>query len=92
LYFYFFLHWFSDFTILIPLEYPAHFEKNKADFIRYKATIFRDCEEGLLLYWLFTEQFDIMASKWVDLEDKMTHDEKKALMLKRLRATLKEFD
>lgn len=71
-------------------EYPVHFEKNKDKFTKYKATIFRDCEEGLLLYWLFSKKFDIMADHWVDLEGKLNHAQKKELMLRRLRSTLKE--
>jgi len=58
-------------------DYPKHFEQNKDLFRKNQATIFRDCEEGLLLYWLFSEKFDIMADHWVDLENKMTHQEKK---------------
>lgn len=42
------------------------------------------------MYWLFTAQFDVMAEHWVDLEGKLNHAQKKELMLKRLRATLKE--
>lgn len=71
-------------------EYPKHFEKNKDDFKKYNATIFRDCEEGLLLYWLFSEKWDVMADHWVDLNDKLNHEQKKALILKRLRATIPE--
>lgn len=70
-------------------EYPEHFEKNKELFIKNQATIFEDTEEGLLLYWLFSQKFDCMAEHWVDLENKLSHEEKKSLILKRLRATIK---
>jgi len=69
-------------------DYPKHFEDNKSEFIKYSATIFRDCEEGLLLYWLFSQKFDIMADHWVDLEGKLNHQQKKDLILSRLRATI----
>merc|ERR1712146_797843 len=48
-----------------------------------KATIFRDCEEGELLHWLLSKQWDVLAEHFVDLEDKMTHEQKKALLLER---------
>jgi len=67
-------------------------KKNKEEFKKNQATIFRDCEEGLLLYWLFSSQFDIMANHWVDLAGKLDHEQKKELILKRLRATLVEKD
>ncbi|EDQ84463.1 uncharacterized protein MONBRDRAFT_39277 [Monosiga brevicollis MX1] len=69
-------------------EYPAHYERNKANYAASKATIFRDCEEGELLHWLLSKQWDVLAEHFVDLEDKMTHEQKKALLLERLRATI----
>jgi len=68
-------------------EYPGHFEKHKAEFQKYQATIFEDTEEGMLLYWLFSQKFDLMADHWVDLSGKLTKEEKIALILRRLRAT-----
>jgi len=69
-------------------EYIKHFENNKEEFKLQNATIFRDCEEGLLLYWLFSQQWDVMANHWFDLTGKLTHQQKKDLILKRLRDTL----
>eukprot|EP00730_Choanoeca_flexa_P007079 TRINITY_DN12276_c0_g2_i2.p1 TRINITY_DN12276_c0_g2~~TRINITY_DN12276_c0_g2_i2.p1 ORF type:complete len:484 (+),score=102.14 TRINITY_DN12276_c0_g2_i2:130-1452(+) len=69
-------------------EYPAHYERNIPNYIKAKATIFRDCEEGLLLGWLLTKDWDKLAEHFVDLEDKMSHEEKKALLLERLKATI----
>jgi hypothetical protein len=48
----------------------------------------QECEEGELLYWLLSHQWDELANHFVDLEDKLTHEEKKALLLERLRATI----
>jgi len=70
-------------------EYPVHYEKNIDEFRKRQATIFQDTEQGMLLYWLFSQKFDLMADHWVDLENKLNHEEKKALILKRLRTTLK---
>lgn len=41
-----------------------------------------------MLHWLLSEQWDKLAEHFVDLENKMTHEEKKALLLERLRATI----
>lgn len=65
-------------------EMPATYEKNKHHYAAVTATIFRDCEQGMLLKWLWERNFDKMASHFVDLNDKLSHEEKKALILKRL--------
>lgn len=50
--------------------------------------LLQDCEEGLLLGWMLTKNWDEMAKHFVDLNGKMTHEEKKELILSRLRPTL----
>lgn len=69
-------------------EYPTLYEEYKKEYQKYNATIFTDCEEGMLLYWLFSEKWDTMAEHMVDLSGKMNHEEKKALCLERLRSQL----
>lgn len=64
---------------------PAHYEKNKDKYMESKASIFRDCEEGMMIYWMFSGLWDELADHYVDLTGKMTHDEKKELLLRRLR-------
>lgn len=63
---------------------PAHFEKHRADYAACNATIFQDTEEGKLLQCLFEKDWDTLAKHFVDLNGKMTHEEKKALIVKRL--------
>jgi fatty acid desaturase len=63
---------------------PAHFEKNRHHYAAVNATIFRDTEEGMLLKWLFENNWDKMAEHFVDLNGKMTREEKKALIIRRL--------
>jgi len=63
---------------------PAHFEAHRALYAAVNATIFSDTEEGKLLQWLFEQNWDMMAKHYVDLNDKMTHEEKKALIIRRL--------
>jgi hypothetical protein len=53
-------------------EYPAHYEQHKSEYIRNQATIFTDCEEGEMLYWLFSEKWDELASHFVDLQGLVT--------------------
>lgn len=64
---------------------PAHYEKNKDKYAEVTATIFRDCEEGLMIYWIFSGLWDELANHFVDLSGKLSHEEKKALILRRLR-------
>lgn len=64
---------------------PAHFEANKHKYEAVKATIFQDCEEGMIIYWMFSGLWDEMAKHFVDLSGKMTQQEKKDLLLRRLR-------
>jgi len=71
---------------LHPADYPKHYAKFEQEFARNQATIFRDCEEGTLLKMLLSEEWDEMAKKFVDLNGKMTHEEKKATILRRLRS------
>eukprot|EP00050_Salpingoeca_kvevrii_P006064 m.287215 g.287215 ORF g.287215 m.287215 type:complete len:443 (-) comp11730_c0_seq1:335-1663(-) len=65
-------------------EMPAHFESHKHLYQKYQATIFRDTEEGEMLYWMFAKKWDTMAEHFVDLSGKMTHQEKKDLIVRRL--------
>jgi len=69
---------------------PAHFEARKAQYAAVTATIFRDTEEGMLLKWLFQKDFDKMAEHFVDLDGRMTHAEKRALIVRRLRVIVGE--
>lgn len=41
-----------------------------------------------MLYWLFSAKWDDLAEHMVDLSGKLNHEEKKALMLERLRVRL----
>lgn len=69
-------------------EYPALYEENKEMYLKHNATIFRDCEEGMLLYWLLAAKWDDMAEHMVDLSGKMNHEQKKEMCMRRLRARL----
>lgn len=69
------LHW---------TEYKQHYEENVDKYEKYNATVFTDCEEGMLLYWLFAQKWDEMVDHFVDLSGKLSREEKKALLLKRL--------
>lgn len=71
-----FVHW-SD--------VPAHYEKTVHRYAEVTASVFRDCEEGEMVYWLFANKWDLLAEHFVDLNGKLTHEEKKAMLLERLR-------
>jgi len=65
-------------------EMPAHFEKNRHLYAAVNATIFHDTEEGMLLQWMFEQNWDAMARHFVDLNGKLTLEEKRALLVRRL--------
>ncbi len=69
-------------------EYEDNYKQNVDKYKKNKATIFRDTEEGMILFWILTQQWDKLASHFVDLEDKMTDQEKKDILLKRLQTKL----
>eukprot|EP00408_Alexandrium_pacificum_P068334 CAMPEP_0171160256 /NCGR_PEP_ID=MMETSP0790-20130122/3460_1 /TAXON_ID=2925 /ORGANISM="Alexandrium catenella, Strain OF101" /LENGTH=578 /DNA_ID=CAMNT_0011624777 /DNA_START=71 /DNA_END=1807 /DNA_ORIENTATION=- len=69
---------------------PAHFEAHREQYAAVNATIFRDTEEGMLLKWMFEKNFDKMAEHFVDLNNKLTREEKKALIMRRLRVIIGE--
>jgi fatty acid desaturase len=62
-----------------------HYEKQQHKYAEVNATIFQDCEEGMLIYWMFSGLWDEMANHFVDLNGKLSHNEKKELILRRLR-------
>eukprot|EP00929_Paragymnodinium_shiwhaense_P030283 TRINITY_DN17187_c0_g1_i1.p1 TRINITY_DN17187_c0_g1~~TRINITY_DN17187_c0_g1_i1.p1 ORF type:complete len:469 (+),score=79.21 TRINITY_DN17187_c0_g1_i1:101-1507(+) len=70
------VHW-TD----VPDQYWKDIDKYKA----CTATIFRDTEQGMLIKWLLGQEWDEMAKHFVDLNDKLTHDEKRELLIKRLK-------
>jgi len=62
-----------------------YYKKTEHLYAENQATIFRDTEQGEILMWLFTKNWDKMAAHFVDLNGKLTFEEKKALILRRLR-------
>jgi len=64
---------------------PEYYEKNIHKYAACTATIFKDCEEGMMIYWMFSGLWDEMATHFVDLSGKLSHEDKKALILRRLR-------
>lgn len=71
-------------------EMPAIYERNKSHYQAVTATIFKDCEQGMLLTWLFQKNWDMMAKHFVDLSNKLGHEEKMALLVRRLTYTVGE--
>uniref|UniRef100_A0A7S2HBV5 Fatty acid desaturase domain-containing protein n=2 Tax=Helicotheca tamesis TaxID=374047 RepID=A0A7S2HBV5_9STRA len=57
-------------------EAPKHFEMEKQKYVKCRATIFADCEEGQICYWMFSALWDEMANHFVDLLYVFTNGEK----------------
>lgn len=64
-----------------------HFEQKKDEFARYQGTIFQNCEQGEILFWILSDNWDELANHFVDLNNKMTVEEKKQLLLRRASVT-----
>eukprot|EP01091_Cochliopodium_minus_P020324 TRINITY_DN884_c1_g1_i1.p1 TRINITY_DN884_c1_g1~~TRINITY_DN884_c1_g1_i1.p1 ORF type:complete len:195 (-),score=58.75 TRINITY_DN884_c1_g1_i1:46-630(-) len=65
-------------------EIPDYFEKDKQTYAKHNATIFENLDEGRLVHLLFARDFDSMAKYFVDLNGKMSHQEKIDLIKTRL--------
>lgn len=70
-------------------EAPKHYEENKHIYAQNKATIFEDTEEGAMLFWMLSGNWDQLAAHFVDLDGKMTLAEKRALLLQRASFVIK---
>jgi len=64
---------------------PAHYRANQSHYEHHKATLFSDTEQGLLIKWLLTKNWDKMADHFVDISGKLSHSDKKDLIISRLR-------
>jgi fatty acid desaturase len=71
-----FVHW---------TDIPKFYEETKHKYSECTATVFRDCEQGLLVFWQFTSNWDELAKHFVDLNGKLTHKEKVELLVRRLK-------
>ena len=65
-------------------EIVDYYEKDKANYAKYNATIFEGLDEGRLVHYLFARDYDMMAKHFVDLNGKMNHQDKVELIKKRL--------
>lgn len=59
------------------------YEEHKAEYAANGATIFQDTEEGRMLFFMLTGNWDELAKSYVDLNGKMTHEDKKKLLIER---------
>lgn len=66
-------------------EVVKHYENHKDEYVRCRATVFRDCEEGQMLYWMLAQKWDELAAHFVDVRGELDHEGKKELILRRLR-------
>ncbi|KAI8905424.1 fatty acid desaturase family protein [Gorgonomyces haynaldii] len=68
-------------------EGASYFGSHLDEYKKNKATIFKKTEEGEILYLLLSKNWDKLADLFVDLSGQMTHEQKKDLLLTRLRYT-----
>jgi len=65
-------------------DYIKNYEEHIQEYIDSRATVFRDTEEGIMLYWMFSGKWDTLAEHFVDLQGKLNTEQKKELLLSRL--------
>ena len=69
-------------------EHPALYKKHQPDYIKFKATMFRDTHVFELFFLMILKDYDQMADKFVDPSGSMSMEEKDALVKARLRCCL----
>mmetsp|Transcript_27926 Transcript_27926/g.41558 ORF Transcript_27926/g.41558 Transcript_27926/m.41558 type:complete len:541 (-) Transcript_27926:265-1887(-) len=57
-------------------EAPQHFALEKPKYVKCRATIFADCEQGQMCYWMFSQRWDDMTNHFVDLHYIYSNGEK----------------
>lgn len=65
-------------------EHPRLYEKHKQEYIDNQATIFRGTHAMEVFFLAILKQYDVFAEKFVDLNDKMTHEQKLQLVKTRI--------
>jgi len=72
-------------------EYPLCFEQFKDEYAKEMATIFENTEQGEVLYLTLFGRFDSLAEKFVDLNQKLNHQQKKELLLLRMKTCMTNY-
>jgi len=67
------------------LLYPNLYEKHREEYIANKATILDDTNAMEIFFLAILQKYEIFAEKWVDLSGTMSYEEKKELVITRLR-------
>ena len=62
-----FVHW---------TEMPESFHRNKAHYVKCRATVFADCEQGLFFAWMFGKKWDEMTDFFVDMQYTFSNGDK----------------
>jgi hypothetical protein len=47
---------------------PESFEQNLQKYVDCRATVFGDCEQGMLIAWIFGAKWDDLADHYIDLQ------------------------
>ena len=68
-------------------EADKHYDEHEQEYKQNDATIFTDCEEGVLLYWVFSGNWDEIANHFMDLSGKLSFEQKKQLLINRAKCT-----
>ena len=71
-------------------EMPQSFERHKAEYVKCRATVFADCEQGLFFAWMFGRKWDEMTDFFVDLQYVFSNGDKNSDRLRNVREVAAE--
>jgi hypothetical protein len=63
---------------------PKSFEHNLQNYVDCRATVFGDCEQGMLIAWIFGAKWDDLANHYIDLQYVFSTGEKNWAVDRRL--------
>lgn len=65
-------------------DMPESFERNLQKYVECRASVFGDCEQGMLIYWIFGAKWDDLTDYYIDLQYVFSTGERNSAVDKRL--------
>ena len=65
-------------------DMPESFERNLDKYVECRATVFGDCQQGMLIAFLFGKKWDVLTDHFIDLQYVFSNGEKNSAADKRL--------
>ena len=66
-------------------DHPKLYEKHKQEYVDKRASVFNGTHAMEIFFMAILKDYDMMATKFVDVTGKLTHAEKRELLIARMR-------